>query len=214
MNVIFGGFIAISIILMMKASPDLLLTCLATSGGKAVALSASLVGIYAFWMGIIKILEKTPALSHVERAIYPVVSRIFKGENAEIRKLITMNISANMLGVGGAATPLAISAIEQMKKNAVACGSGKIANNEKGKSKKNGKEKADVNEKFTSATKSMLMLFVLNATSLQIIPTTIISLRASVGSSAPGDILLPATIASVVATLLGAWCVYVMKVDK
>ncbi|MFI3168222.1 MAG: nucleoside recognition domain-containing protein [Bacillota bacterium] len=190
MNVLFAIFVGFSIILAIITSPSMLLSAVGTAGARAVTLSASLAGIFAFWMGVIKILEKTPALSRLERMVSPIVSRIFPTENAEIRQLITMNITANMLGVGGASTPLAISAITKMKENAT------------------GKSQNKSTTIPSRATKSMIMLFVLNATSLQILPTTIISLRTSAGSVSPTSILIPTTIASFVATILGVALVW------
>ncbi len=194
MNALFGIFIIISIILTLFANPSLFLSVIATAGGKAVTLSLGLAGIYVFWMGIVKILEKTPAMTKLERLVSPVVSRIFPNETPEIRRLITMNIAVNMLGAGGGATPLAISAIGKMKENSAL------------EAKKTG---VKINPQ--KATKSMLMLFILNATSLQIIPTTIISLRESAGSTAPASVLFPTLLSSVIATLLGVFLVWISE---
>ena len=84
-----------------------------------------------------------------------------------------MNISANMLGMGGAATPMGIEAMKGMD---------------------NGKGKL---------TRGMIMFFVINATSLQILPTTIIGLRLANGSANAGDIIMPSIIATLVTTLTG-----------
>lgn len=194
MNTLFGIFIIISIILTFGKSPSLFLSSASVAGGKAVTLSLGLAGIYVFWMGIVRILEKTPAMARLEQFVSPVVSRIFPTETPEIRRLITMNVAVNMLGAGGGATPLGISAIAKMKENArdVAVQNGKKFDTKK-------------------ATKPMLMLFILNATSLQIIPTTIISLRESAGSSAPASILLPTLLSSVIATVLGVFLVWIAE---
>ncbi|MFI3129370.1 MAG: nucleoside recognition domain-containing protein [Bacillota bacterium] len=194
MNTLFGIFIIISIILTFGKSPSLFLSSASVAGGKAVTLSLGLAGIYVFWMGIVRILEKTPAMARLEQFVSPVVSRIFPSETPEIRRLITMNVAVNMLGAGGGATPLGISAIAKMKENAQNIA---VQNGKKFDTKK--------------ATKSMLMLFILNATSLQIIPTTIISLRESAGSSAPASILLPTLLSSVIATVLGVFLVWIAE---
>ncbi|MFI3164030.1 MAG: nucleoside recognition domain-containing protein [Bacillota bacterium] len=194
MNTLFGIFIIISIILTFGKSPSLFLSSASVAGGKAVTLSLGLAGIYVFWMGIVRILEKTPAMAKLEQFVSPVVSRIFPSETPEIRRLITMNVAVNMLGAGGGATPLGISAIAKMNENAQNIA---VQNGKKFDTKK--------------ATKSMLMLFILNATSLQIIPTTIISLRESAGSSAPASILLPTLLSSVIATVLGVFLVWIAE---
>lgn len=168
--------------MLLQCNPEMMIECVSIAGTKAIAISASLAGIYAFWMGVVKIVENTPAISKLEKALYPIISRIFPETTSEIRKLICLNVSANFLGAGGAATPIAISAINKMKpKN---------------------------NKKIAQATKPMLMLFILNATSLQLIPTTVISLRQKAGSIAPSNILLPATLASVVSTVVGVVVVW------
>ncbi len=187
MNTLFAIFITISLSLLLFGNPSALLASVGVAGGKAIAISASLAGIYAFWMGIIKIVEKTPAISKLERLISPVVKRIFPETSVEVRKLICLNISANMLGAGGGATPLAISAIKQMQ--------------------------TPESKKTARATKPMLMLFILNATSLQLIPTTVISLRNQAGSTSPSSILIPTTIASIIATVVGVWLVGVLEKD-
>lgn len=194
MNTLFGIFIIISIIFTLGKSPSLFLSSAITAGEKAVSLSLGLAGIYAFWMGIVKILEKTPAMARLERFVSPVVSRIFPTESPEIKRLITMNVAINMLGAGGGATPLGISAIAKMKENAQL------------QARKNG-----VTFPSEKATKSMLILFILNATSLQIIPTTIISLRESAGSVAPSSILMPTLLSSIIATVIGVFLVWISE---
>ncbi len=194
MNALFGIFIIISIILTLPAAPAAFLSVIGTAAGRAFTLSAGLAGIYVFWMGIIAILEKTPAMARLERLVSPIITRIFPTEPKEVRRLITMNVAANMLGAGGGATPLGIAAIEKMKENA-----------------KSAADKAGGKSSPQTATKSMLLLFILNATSLQIIPTTIISLRESAGSTTPASVLLPTLLASTLATVFGVTLVWIAE---
>ena len=112
-------------------------------------------------------------LKMAERAGRPVTRRLFRGESERSYDLISVNLASNMLGMGGAGTPAAIDAMASMCR-------------EEGK-----------------ATDNMLMLLVINATSIQIIPTTVISLRAAAGSADAASIILPSLIATTCATATG-----------
>lgn len=139
----------------------------------AVELSLNLLALYAFWLGFFSLIEKLGLSRGLERLLRPVISRLFPSCDAETRKYITMNVSANLLGLGNAATPMAISAIARMD---------------------NGDTKASVD---------MIMLTVISATSLQILPTTVIGMRAAAGSANPADFLFPSLIATVLSTFIG-----------
>lgn len=139
----------------------------------AVELSLNLLALYAFWLGFFSLIEKLGLSRGLERLLRPVISRLFPSCDAETRKYITMNVSANLLGLGNAATPMAISAIARMD---------------------NGDPKASVD---------MIMLTVISATSLQILPTTVIGMRAAAGSANPADFLFPSLIATVLSTFIG-----------
>lgn len=139
----------------------------------AVELSLNLLALYAFWLGFFSLIEKLGLSRGLEHLLRPVISRLFPSCDAETRKYITMNVSANLLGLGNAATPMAISAIARMD---------------------NGDTKASVD---------MIMLTVISATSLQILPTTVIGMRAAAGSANPADFLFPSLIATVLSTFIG-----------
>ncbi|MDE5911500.1 MAG: hypothetical protein K2H24_04120, partial [Clostridia bacterium] len=96
-----------------------------------------------------------------------------KGESDLALEYITLNFSANLLGMGGAATPLGIKAMECMQDNS------------------------------QKATDNMILFMVINSTSIQLIPATIIGLRASAGSNAPSDIILPSLLATLISTVTG-----------
>lgn len=139
----------------------------------AVTLSLNLLALYAFWLGLFSIIEKLGISQWLDRLLAPVINKLFPKANQQARKYITMNISANLLGLGNAATPMAINAI------------GALDNGDK------------------KASENMIMLTVISATSLQLLPTTVIGMRASHGSANPADFLLASVIATVVSTFLG-----------
>ena len=112
------------------------------------------------------------------------IKKLFGNDNNEVCDNVATNLSANLLGVGNASTPPAILAIKKMDK-----GDGKM-------------------------TKGMAMLFVVNACGLQLIPTTIIGIRVSMGSNNPTDIILPCLLTSVVTTIVGILLVCVACGDK
>lgn len=137
-----------------------------------------LVGLMCFWCGVMKVAEKSGLTQKLSRILRPVLKLIFKEAAKDEKALgaIVMNITANMLGLGNAATPFGIKAMQEMDR----------LNKEKGK-----------------ATNDMALFLVLNAACIQLVPTTIISIRAASGSSNPGAIILPAIIASTIAAIVG-----------
>lgn len=159
--------------LMIFTNPAAATGALLDGAHGAVELSLNLLALYAFWLGFFSLIEKLGLSRGLERLLRPVISRLFPSCDAETRKYITMNVSANLLGLGNAATPMAISAISRMD---------------------DGNPKASVD---------MIMLTVISATSLQILPTTVIGMRAAAGSANPADFLFPSLIATVLSTFIG-----------
>lgn len=161
----------ISAILFLFLDPNGFLPAMLSGAEKAATLSLSLLAIYCVWLGFFKVLEKSGLAGKLSRAVFPLAKRLFRSDDKEAVYLASCNLSANLLGLPGAPTPLGIKATEKF------CAA------------KNGYA-AD-------------MLFVLNATSLQLIPTTVIALRLAAGSSSAADILLPTLLATLFSTLLG-----------
>lgn len=143
------------------------------ASAEAVELCISLCGIYAVWLGLLEILEASGLSEKLAKLLRPIIKRLFKGADEKVHKDIAINMSANMLGLGNAATPYGIRAMKGMDD-----GSG-------------------------VATRPMIMLMVLNATSIQLLPTTTIGLRAAAGSASPADIILPTLIATFITCLTG-----------
>lgn len=165
-----------SITILLFIEPTTALASLIKGANDSVTLALNLVALYGIWLGVFEILEQTGISNKLAKLLRPVVRRLFKGENEETEKYVSMNISANLLGLGNAATPMGIGAVGSMEKTA-------------GYPKK--------------ATTNMIMLIVISATSLQIFPSTVISMRAAAGSANPADFLLPCIVATVCSTVLG-----------
>ncbi|MCH5162167.1 MAG: spore maturation protein A [Clostridiales bacterium] len=173
MAIIWLLMLASALGLMIFTDPSAAVNSMITGAHSAVELSLNLMALYAFWLGFFALIEKLGLSRGLERLLRPVISRMFPSCDAETRKYITMNVSANLLGLGNAATPMAINAIKRMDD-----GSGR-------------------------ASTDMIMLTVISATSLQILPTTVIGMRATAGSANPADFLFPSLIATVLSTVIG-----------
>lgn len=173
MAIIWLLMMSVSLGLMIFTNPSGAVNALITGAHGAVELSLNLLALYAFWLGFFALIEKLGLSRVLERLLRPVIVRLFPSSDAETRKFITMNVSANLLGLGNAATPMAISAIKLMDD-----GSGR-------------------------ASVDMIMLTVISATSLQILPTTVIGMRATAGSVNPADFLFPSLVATVLSTVIG-----------
>ena len=132
----------------------------------------------ALWLGVMKIGERAGMVNWLARGLSPVFTRLFpdipKGHPAT--GSIFMNISANMLGLDNAATPLGLKAMEQMQ---------------------------ELNTKKDTASNPMIMFLVLNTSGLTIIPVSILSYRAQQGAAQPTDVFIPILLATIVATLAG-----------
>lgn len=141
----------------------------------AVQLCVRLAGGFALWSGMLAILERSGAMERLARLFKPLLSRLFPSVRDDARDAIAMNLTANMLGLGNAATPMGLEAMRRMGD---ASGS-------------------------DSATDAMCMFLVINASSVQLFPTTVVALRAAAGSIAPASIVLPTLIATGISTLVG-----------
>ena len=144
----------------------------------AFEISLGLTGVLTLWMGIMKIGEKGGVIEFFGRLISPFFSRLFPGIPREHPAMgaIFMNVSANMLGLDNAATPMGLRAMQEMQ---------------------------SLNERKDTATDAMIMFLVLNSSGLCLIPISIMMYRAQGGASNPTDVFLPILIATAIATLVG-----------
>lgn len=138
----------------------------------SVELCLKLFAIYAIWLSVLKILEKGKLDKKLAKLLKRPIGFLFSNENEEAYNYLSLNFSANILGMGGAATPTGIKAMETMQRK-----------------------------------KNKIMLVVLNATSIQLIPTTIVAMRATFASAA--DIILPSLVATIFTSILSIFMVKV-----
>lgn len=158
---------------LLFTNPDAAVAAMIDGSHSAVELAMSLVALYAFWLGFFAILEKLGVSNVIAKLLRPLLRFLFKDIDDETQKYITMNMSANLLGLGNAATPMGINAINRLSKDK------------------------------TFATSNMIMMIVISATSLQLLPSTVIGLRATHGSVAPASFLPASIVATVLSTVLG-----------
>ena len=144
----------------------------------AVELSITFLGTMCMWTGIMEIVKKTSLIDKLSRVLKPLINFLFpelKG-NEVAKQEISMNMVANILGLGNAATPLGIKAMNTMQKE---------------------------NYKKDTLSNSMMMFIVINTASIQLIPTNVIAIRSSLNSHNPTEIILPVWIATIIAAIVG-----------
>lgn len=144
----------------------------------AFEVSLGLTGVLTLWLGIMKIGEKAGVIEFFGRLISPFFSRLFPGipKGHPAMGAIFMNISANMLGLDNAATPMGLKAMQEMQ---------------------------SLNSRKDTATDAMIMFLVLNSSGLCLVPVSIMMYRAQGGAANPTDVFIPILIATAIATIVG-----------
>lgn len=176
MNTVWIIIMLASITTLTFIDPSAVMDGLVTGATDSVSLALNLVALYSVWLGLFELLDKIGASDKLAHFLRPLVRFLFRGENYECEKYISMNMSANLLGIGNAATPMGMGAIKNMKLHATA------------------PHKATIN---------MIMFIVISATSLQLFPSTVISMRAVAGSADSADFLFPCIVATILSTVIG-----------
>ena len=145
---------------------------------ETVELTLTFLGTICLWNGIMQIAKNTTLIEKMSKILQPVINFLFPDlkKNATAKKEISMNMIANILGLGNAATPLGIKAMQTMQKD---------------------------NTKKDTLSNSMMMFIVINTASIQLIPTNVIAIRSSLNSQNPTSIILPVWIATIVAAVVG-----------
>ena len=164
---IFIGFVSSLIFGNLEQS-----TQSALDGAKhAVELCIGLSGVYALWLGLMKVAEKSGLVEVISKRMKGLMSVLFPGIPPGHRAMgaMTMNIIANMLGLGNAATPFGIKAMHELQ---------------------------SINRYKDTATHDMCMFLIINTSSVQLIPATVIALRSAAGSMNPAEIIGTSLIAT------------------
>jgi spore maturation protein A len=144
----------------------------------AVELAIGLIGIMALWLGLMRIAEEAGLIAILAKALKPITTRLFPDVPADHPAMgaMIMNISANMLGLGNAATPFGIKAMEELNK---------------------------LSKKLGTASNAMATFLVINTSNVQLIPATVIAIRAAAGSTNPTEIIGPVIAATALNLIIG-----------
>ena len=172
MNILFSLLFLLCTFLLLCVSPDTFLPSILDGASRGASVSVALIANYSIWMGLMRIWEDSGVARSASKLLRPLVKRVFKTDHEEALQTISMNLSVNLLGISGAATPYGIRSAQLLDQTE--------------------------NAEYASA-----MLFVLNATSLQLIPASIVSVRVGMLSANPYDIILPTIFASLLSTIVG-----------
>ena len=179
LNILWPIFIIISFAYaIFSGNVDKLNESIFSSTSESVNLCISLLGTICLWNGIMQIANKTSIIDRLTNLLKPAMNFLFPElkQEKEIQKEISLNVIANILGLGNAATPLGLKAMKSMQKK---------------------------NPKKDTLTNSMITFIVLNTASLQIIPTTVIAIRSSMNSKNPTSIVFPVWISTICAAIAG-----------
>lgn len=183
LNLIWPIFIIISFVYaIFTGNVESVNNSIFESASDAVELSITFLGTICLWNGIMEIAKQTSLIKKLTNFLSPIMKWLFQDvqKSDTTHEEISMNIIANILGLGNAATPLGLKAMKSLQKQ---------------------------NPQKDTLSNSMAMFIILNTASLQLIPTTVIAIRSSLGSINPTQIIFPiwcATIAAAIAGILSA----------
>ncbi len=161
-------------------APSSIISTMINASKMGVTMAIEFIGIYALWMGFMQVLDDCKLSHKLSSILSRPVRKIFGQTNPETEKNICLNIASNIIGIGSAATPYGIKAMKGLD---------------------DGSEKASF---------AMIMLVVINSTGIQLLPTTVIGMRAMAGSVSPSCVLLPTIISTFIPTILGVLLVVVL----
>ncbi|MBQ9263448.1 MAG: hypothetical protein IJ189_04470 [Clostridia bacterium] len=174
LHVLFGGLLGLALLWgLARGSGEAVASAALTAAGEGVQSAIGMAGGFALFCGLMEILKRAGAIDGLARRIRPLLVLLLGRDVPEDAwPYVTMNLAANMLGLGNAATPMGIEAARRM------------AHGE-------------------TATNALCLFLVINSSSVQVLPTSVIALRAAAGSGQPGAIVLPALLATGLSTAVG-----------
>lgn len=178
-NYIFGGMILLSVLFaIINGTGSELAQSVLTGAEESIELILTMAGMLMLWSGVMEVANQGGLAKVISKLLSPILNKIFKNvpKNSLAQKYISMNVSANLLGLGNAATPFGLSAMEQLH---------------------------TLNNKKDIASDDMILFVVINTASIQLVPTMIASLRQKYGSEAPFEIILCVWITSFTALCVG-----------
>lgn len=188
LNILWPIFMIISIVYaIFSGNLQNLNNSIFKSTDDAVSLTLTLIGTTCLWSGIMEVASSTNIIKYLSKILEPIVKVLFGDINIKGKAYnnIIMNIIANILGLGNAATPLGLKAMEELQKE---------------------------NYNKNRLSDNMMVLIVLNTASLQIIPTTVIAIRNSLGSENPSKIIFPVWVSTICAAIVAViFCKIIIK---
>jgi spore maturation protein A len=196
LNVLWGGMILIAVVYAAFSGtlPDLTNAAL-DSSKEAVSLCITMLGVMSFWTGIMQIATQSGLIERLSKAMSPVLTFLFPQLPADhpARAHISTNMIANIFGLGWAATPAGLRAMEALAEDVP----------------KDGQKKGS-----RTATTSMCTFLILNISSLQLIPINVIAYRSQYGSVDPASIVGPGIVATAASTIAAVvFCRIMQKID-
>ena len=186
-NIIWGLFIIIGIVYsLFNGNISIINNEIIESGNSALKLILDIMPLLIIWMGLMQIAEKSGLINKIAHLMTPLLSKIFPSipKNHEALGYIASNIAINMAGLGSAATPFGLKAMEKLQ---------------------------EINPNKKRASSAMITFLVLNTSGVTIIPTTIISLRLAAGSISPTSVIPTCILATVCSSLAGLTIDYIIR---
>ena len=177
MTVIWTGMIVVSILCALATGRGPEVAAAAVEGtSAAVQLALSIAGMLCLWTGVMEVMRQSGLADKLSRLLFPLLCRLFPqaAKDRDTMDSISANVSANLLGLGSAATPLGLEAARRLSRRSQGV-----------------------------ASDDLCMLVVCNTASIQLIPTTVASVRAAEGCAAPFDILPAVWLASILSVGVG-----------
>lgn len=172
MNAIFTAVLILSTTILLFTSPEAVLKGMLTGADKALNLTLKLAVIYAVWLGISNLWEKCNLNKKTAKLFKPMNNFLFGKLPSCAEDYVSLNLTANLLGMSGATTPMGIKAVSEL-------------------------------EKHPNTEYQIAMFFVINATSVQLVPSSVLALRSSMNSASPSDIILPTILATLLSSVIG-----------
>ncbi len=187
MNYIFFGLVTISIIVgIFNHTISDVVNAMLSACNLAVKISFSLIGIMAFWLGIMRIAEKSGLVQILSKFLNPIAKVLFSDVKKDSPAIgdITMSVAANALGLTNAATPIGLKVMKELQED---------------------------NHKKDVATDSMCMFLGMNTAGFQIIPATVIAVLVGVGATNPSEVILPTLIVTTLSFLTAIVTALILK---
>ncbi len=172
LNIVWGIMLFVGLLCgLLTGRSDHVGQAVVESAGEAVTFAIGLIGICAFWCGMIRVLEAAGGLAFLQRLLKPLIGRIFPSVKKDpvTQQHILTNLTADFLGLGNGATPSGIAAVQGLSRLS---GDGE------------------------NASRDLCLFLVINSAALQLMPTTVVAMRAQLGSLQAADILIPTWLTS------------------